>query len=314
MAPKRKFTDYSEGDSDQDVDALRISQWIDDEELEMVPPVDVEEEIEDELSTLPLGMLRRAQKSLNHNDEFKRDGSPSGSSSASSRSSSPKRGAAIGDATKSSKPTKRSNKHAPMEVTSKRPVPRKRQIVDVKTYESRDPRFMSISGEFSDQKFQEQYKFLKETRQSELASLRENLKRARKLVLTSPRDQREEREREVEKLALAVKRAESQVNRDRTAGVEQEALRAAKGEEQEKRKQGKGSWYMKKGEQKKLLVKAKYDALSAEGGSRAVKKAITKKEKKLGQKDKKSRPRTATGSSQGQTWREAGHPKRRKIG
>ena len=47
-------------------------------------------------------------------------------------------------------------------------------------------------------------------------------------------------------------------------------------------------------------MKAKYDALAAEGGSRAVKKAITKKEKKLGQKDKKSRPRTASGSSSGE--------------
>ena len=43
-------------------------------------------------------------------------------------------------------------------------------------------------------------------------------------------------------------------------------------------------------ERRKLLVKARYDALAAEGGKRAVRKAIEKKQKKIGQKEKKSRP------------------------
>jgi len=43
-------------------------------------------------------------------------------------------------------------------------------------------------------------------------------------------------------------------------------------------------------EKRKLLVKARYDALAAEGGKRAVRKAIEKKQKKIGQKEKKTRP------------------------
>lgn len=43
-------------------------------------------------------------------------------------------------------------------------------------------------------------------------------------------------------------------------------------------------------EKRKLLVKARYDALATEGGKRAVRKAIEKKQKKVGQKEKKSRP------------------------
>ena len=43
-------------------------------------------------------------------------------------------------------------------------------------------------------------------------------------------------------------------------------------------------------ERRQLLVKARYDALAAEGGKRAVRKAIEKKQKKIGQKEKKSRP------------------------
>jgi len=43
-------------------------------------------------------------------------------------------------------------------------------------------------------------------------------------------------------------------------------------------------------EKQKLLVKARYDALADEGGKRAVRRAIEKKQKKIGQKEKKSRP------------------------
>lgn len=43
-------------------------------------------------------------------------------------------------------------------------------------------------------------------------------------------------------------------------------------------------------EQKDLFVRARYDALANEGGKRAVKKAIDKKQKKVSQKEKKARP------------------------
>jgi len=39
-----------------------------------------------------------------------------------------------------------------------------------------------------------------------------------------------------------------------------------------------------------LVVKARYEALAKEGGQRAVKRAIEKKQKKIGQKEKRSRP------------------------
>jgi len=38
------------------------------------------------------------------------------------------------------------------------------------------------------------------------------------------------------------------------------------------------------------LVQARYEALAADGGKRAVKRAMEKKQKKIGQKEKKSRP------------------------
>lgn len=111
----------------------------------------------------------------------------------------------------------------------------------------RDPRFLPLSGEFSDHKFQQQYGFLADIHSTELKTLRDNLKRAKKLLVSSPRDLREEREQEVGRLELALKRAESSVNKDKREMVEQKALASVTKEEREKRKQGKGGWWMKDG-------------------------------------------------------------------
>lgn len=43
-------------------------------------------------------------------------------------------------------------------------------------------------------------------------------------------------------------------------------------------------------ETKQLLAKARLDAIASVGGKQAVKKAIEKKQKKIGQKEKKMRP------------------------
>jgi ribosomal RNA-processing protein 36 len=56
---------------------------------------------------------------------------------------------------------------------------------------------------------------------------------------------RSEREREIERLELAVKRGESTVNRDKREKVETDALQKATREEREKRQQGKAGWWMK---------------------------------------------------------------------
>ena len=111
----------------------------------------------------------------------------------------------------------------------------------------RDPRFLPVTGEFDPKRFHNQYSFLSDLHHEELSTLKENLKRARKLLVNSPRDLRQEREAEVERLERAVKRAESAVNKDRREKVEMEALSKAAKEEREKRKQGKKAWYMKNG-------------------------------------------------------------------
>lgn len=150
-----------------------------------------------------------------------------------------------------------------METTSKRPVTRRRTVVESKApvgsilihipihitftrpKQPQDPRFLHITGDYQPDKFRQQYSFLSNLHTNELKTLRENLKRARKLLANSPRDLLPEREREVSRLELAVKRGESTVNRDKREKTEAEALKKATHEEREKRQQGKAGWWMK---------------------------------------------------------------------
>lgn len=143
---------------------------------------------------------------------------------------------------------------SPTEITSKRPVTRRRTVIDSKAPIPRDPRFLHITGTYDPQKFKSQYTFLSSLHTSELSTLRSNLSLARKLLLNSPRDLRAAREREVGRLELAVKRAESSVNRDKREKVEMEALEKVGREEREKRRKGKAGWWMKSGKRLSLLI------------------------------------------------------------
>jgi ribosomal RNA-processing protein 36 len=111
----------------------------------------------------------------------------------------------------------------------------------------RDPRFSDLSGVLSTDKFRSHYEFLPSLHTSELSTLKESLSRARKLLVSSPRHLRPDREEEVQRLELAVKKAESTVNRERREEAERQALARVHQEEKEKRKVGKGAWWMKDG-------------------------------------------------------------------
>ena len=147
-------------------------------------------------------------------------------------------------------------------MSSKKPVPRKkldvggekvvrytpivaRSLHTLITQVPRDPRFLPMTGEFSPTRFRSQYGFLADMHNQEKRTLKDNLKRARKLLANSPKHLREEREQEVQRLERAYKRAESMVSKDRQEKVEQEALERVAQEEKEKRKSGKKAWYMK---------------------------------------------------------------------
>ncbi|CAE6411909.1 unnamed protein product [Rhizoctonia solani] len=176
---------------------------------------------------------------------------------------------------------KRSSKHAPTEVTSKRPVSRHRSVVDVPIIETRDPRFTPLIGQLSQPQYSRSYSFITDLQKGEAESLRASLAKARK--------QRAPWET-IESLERALKRAESAIEKAKRDEREREALEKVRKEEKEKRQAGKGAWYMKKSEKRELLLKAKFDDLAASGGQNAVRKAIDKRKKKIAQKEKKARP------------------------
>ncbi|KAI0756921.1 hypothetical protein C8Q80DRAFT_65573 [Daedaleopsis nitida] len=294
--------------ADAEPDVARVAQWVDEDDLDVGSEEEEESSDEEEgdgarleadLHSLSFGALRKAQKALAKahavNDSDYEDASE-GSEPEGQPTSRPGRADKGTEREESSREKrevpKRKHKHAPTEMTSKRPVSRSRFIAEDKPA-PRDPRFLHITGEYDAKQFQTQYGFISDLHQDELKTLRENHKRARKLLANSPRDLREEREAEVERLERAVKRAESAVNKDRREKVEMEALSKAAKEEREKQKQGKKAWFMKDADKKDMLLRAKYDALAAAGGRGAVRKAIEKKQKKVNQKEKKKRPYVA---------------------
>ncbi|KAH8835305.1 hypothetical protein DL96DRAFT_1573686 [Flagelloscypha sp. PMI_526] len=311
MAPKSVNSEDSTSENDQHP---RIMQWQDDQDfgseyLDQFKPVQPEER----LAQIPLGALRRAQRTLakQHLVEDDLDDSE-GHSDVSSESGESVASSSSGAPTQTkNKPSKRKNKHAPTEMSSKRPVTRRRQVIDVDKVVPRDPRFFPASGELSTENFRNSYSFLSESRQAELSTLREELKRAQRRMSSVAKADRPEHEAEISRLELAVKRAESGVHKDKRDAVEQKALHEARGAEKRKRKEGKGNWWMKQAEKKDLLIRARFDALAAEGGKRSVKKAMDKRQKKQSQKEKKTRP-FARQSMYGVD--ESRPQKRRKVG
>ncbi|KAF8742239.1 rRNA biogenesis protein RRP36, partial [Rhizoctonia solani] len=276
--PKRLREDEDEGaDGNEREDTPRFSQWVPEEEL------DAESDAE-------------SGSALEFNeDSEEEEESDSGSTTSSDRDSDSDTDSGSEPETTSTKPSKpewatakrkkdiakRSSKHAPTEITSKRPVSRHRTVVDVPVIETRDPRFTPLTGQLSQSQYSRSYSFITDLQKNEAESLRASLTKARK--------QRAPWET-IESLERALKRAESAIEKAKREERERVALEKVKKEEKEKRQGGKGAWFMKKSEKRELLLKAKFDDLAASGGQNAVRKAIDKRKKKITQKEKKARP------------------------
>ncbi|TIA89121.1 hypothetical protein E3P99_02197 [Wallemia hederae] len=194
---------------------------------------------------------------------------------------------------------KRANKHAPTEITSKKPTSRKREVVEVDKVKSRDPRFLSLSGNFSQDLFEKSFAFLKGSVQQEVVQAKEQLKAAelslrRARALPSSTDDKQyliaEHQNEVARLTQDIQRMSSQVKTSQKKDIEKDALRKIKKEEREKRGEGKKAYFMKDSEKRKRVEEAQKEALRAQGGNKAVKKSEERKRKRHEGKEKKSLP------------------------
>ncbi|KAJ1311253.1 hypothetical protein OPQ81_009751 [Rhizoctonia solani] len=273
-APPKRLREEDE-DRDEREDRPRFSQWVPEEELDVES--DPEPGSDQELDSSEQEQDSESEASSSSQDSNPDSDSDSGSEpeqTSTKAQSKPE----WTTAKRKKDISKRSSKHAPTEITSKRPVSRHRTVVDVPVIATRDPRFTPLSGPVSQPKYSRAYSFITDLQKNEAETLKASLAKARK--------QRAPWET-IESLERALKRAESAIEKAKRDEREREALAKAKKEEKEKQKAGKGAWFMKKSERRELLLKAKFDDLATSGGQNAVRKAIDKRKKKIAQKEKK---------------------------
>ena len=229
------------------------------------------------IASISFGALASAQASLNR--KRKRDSAePSGSANKQARSPSPfheeeerKAGRKIPLAAVAA----RSSKHAPTELSSKKAVSRKRQIVDAPRMEARDPRFSSLSGTLDVNRVSQKYAFLNDYRASEIADLKRQA-----------RDTKDAKTKEALKKQL--KSMEDREQARRRAEEEKDVIRRHRKEERERIKEGKKPFFLKKGEIKKQALVKRFEGM----GEKKAEKAVEKRRKRKAKKEKKAMPRS----------------------
>lgn len=165
---------------------------------------------------------------------------------------------------------KRSSKHAPQEMSSKKPVSRRREILTDPRRKARDPRFEALTGRLDKAKVAKNYAFLEEYRESEMADLRAQIKKTKDVTA------KEDLKRQL--LSMESKKKARQKKED-----EAKLLQEHRKKEKELVAQGKQPFYLRKSEQKKQLLMNRY----ADMNKSQVDKAIERKRKKVASKEKK---------------------------
>ncbi|CAK9838068.1 rRNA processing protein Rrp36 [Schizosaccharomyces pombe] len=166
-------------------------------------------------------------------------------------------------------------KHAPQELSSKKPVSRFREVISEPKKFTRDPRFDSLSGNLSKDKVKKNYGFLNEYRVSEIQQLRDELKICK------------DQER-AESIRQTLKSLLSKMERHLEEERAERVMHEFRAQEKERVKEGKKPFYLKRNEQKKLIQMDKYKSME---GTKALDKYIEKKRRRRAQKEKKHLPR-----------------------
>ncbi|KAJ5669263.1 rRNA biogenesis protein rrp36 [Penicillium macrosclerotiorum] len=184
----------------------------------------------------------------------------------------------------------RANKHAPMEMSSKRAVSRKRTVVEPPAAaKARDPRFdaavMGHSGAGKNaHAANKAYAFLDEYRASELKDLKAQHARTKNA---------EQKEALKKQIRSATDQMKTRENRKREADI------MAEHRKQEKQliREGKKAnpYYLKKSDLKKQVMEKKYKEM----GSRDRAKALERRRKKMASKERKEMPMERRGMAMG---------------
>lgn len=172
----------------------------------------------------------------------------------------------------------RSSKHAPTEISSKKAVSRKREVVPVNKRNYRDPRFEPLAGPLDELKVKAAYSFLDDYREDEMKELKAAIK------TTKDEDAKE-------KLKRTLLSMESKKKALLRKEKEQEVLDRHRKEEKELVKQGKKPFYLKKAERKKRVLLDQYGELKG----KQLDRVIERRRKKVEGKEKKKMPMVRRG-------------------
>ncbi|KAL4399317.1 rRNA biogenesis protein Rrp36 [Malassezia pachydermatis] len=204
----------------------------------------------------------------------------------------------------------RETKNAPAVMSSRRPVSRRRNVVEpIQRAKARDPRFDSLSaGPVNLDLHAKSYKFLPDMYHNEIKSLRDTYGKLKRMEAhhAGPRAKSAQAlqiRSEREKVELALRRAESQnnerVRRERERSVKSEF----KKENQRRVDAGLKPYFPKRSEIQEAVLRKKFEGLAgSEGKSAALRKAMDRKRKKDSQRDKKSLDAALGGGARTDQW------------
>ncbi|KAI8896775.1 hypothetical protein BC833DRAFT_596153 [Globomyces pollinis-pini] len=164
----------------------------------------------------------------------------------------------------------------PQEITSKKPVTRKRTIIESNNNKFRDPRFEPLSGTLNPELFKRSYGFIHQYEESEVEQLK-------KVIAT---------EKDVEKKANLkgqLTKLTSKLNARKLKEKRMEMEKGWKKKELELVKQGKKPFYMKNSEKKKLELVEKFKSI---GKGVSMEKFLEKRRKKNASREHRKIPST----------------------
>ena len=168
----------------------------------------------------------------------------------------------------------RTSKHAPTELSSKKAVSRKREVVAMQKVNHRDPRFEPISGSVDEQRTKKNYSFLETYRDVEMSELKSTISK------TNDGEGKEE----LRRLFLGM---ESRKRAQDVKEQQQEVLRKHRKQEKEKIGRGKRPFFLKKADQKKLALVERFEGMK----SRQVDKVIERRRRKKAARERKVMPK-----------------------
>lgn len=183
------------------------------------------------------------------------------------------------------KKTGRANKNRPMETSSKKPVSRFREVVQVPKKVVWDPRFETLCGNLDVGGFRKRYDFLYE---NNLPAEREELKK--KLKKTNDPD-------DINNLKHHITWIDKQLKFESRKHTDAAILAEHKKKEREAVKHGKQPYYLKKSEIRKQRLIEKYNNLKASG---KLDSFIEKRRRKNASKDHRYMPYRRPGDSEQQ--------------